>query len=232
MENMKYTTILLDFDDTLIDTQGFAEKCLKGVYADHNVQQYYPTFEDFIKVYSQNTHRLWELYALGEIDKQTLINGRFYKPFEDFGDASREYLDEMNRDFMSRVVHIDDHIDGAKEILEYLKPKYKIVMLSNGFSELQYDKLSNAGFAKYFDEIVLSDVVGVNKPHPDIFNYALNKMRVNREESIMIGDNYLTDIQGAMNSGIDQIWYNPENKDVEKNPTYTVARLTEIINIL
>lgn len=229
---MKYTTILLDFDDTLIDTQGYAEKCLRGIYTDYNISTYYPTFEDFIEVYSKNTHHLWELYALGEIDKRTLIDKRFYKPFEQFSTVSREYLDEMNKDFMTRVVHIDYHIDGAKELLEYLKPKYKIVMLSNGFTELQYDKLESVGFTKYFDEVVLSDVVGVNKPHPGIFNFAMNKVGANIEETIMIGDNYLADIKGAMDSNIDQIWYNPNSLNGEEKPTFTVKTLQEIAQIL
>lgn len=229
---MRYTTVLLDFDDTLIDTQGYAQKCLQGIYADYNIESYYPTFEDFYLVYNTNTHSLWEQYALGNIGKQALINGRFYKPFEGFENATKEYLDRMNRDFMSRVVHIDYYIDGAKLLLEYLKAKYKVIMISNGFKELQYDKLDSVGFTPYFDEVVLSDEVGVNKPHPDIFHFAMEKAEATAEETIMIGDSYLADIKGAMNSGIDQIWYNPKKLEAEVKPTYTIAELKEIMNIL
>lgn len=229
---MKYTTILLDFDDTLIDTQGYAERCLQGIYKDYKIENFFSSYDEFVSVYMKYTHQLWDLYALGKIDKQVLINDRFYKPFEGKEGATRKYLDEMNRDFMSRVVHIDAYIDGSKEILEYLKPKYKIVMLSNGFSELQYNKLDSVGFTHYFDKVVLSDVVGVNKPHPDIFKYALKSVGAYERDSIMIGDNLLADIKGAMNSNIDQIWFNPGNKEADEKPTYTVSRLEEIKNIL
>lgn len=229
---MKYTTVFLDFDDTLIDTQGFASKCLKEIYDHHNINVYYPTCDEFLKVYHKHTHGLWEAYALGQIDKETLLRERFYKPFEHLPQVTDAYKDNMNQDFMRRVVKIDSPIEGAKELMEYLKPKYKIVMLSNGFSEMQYKKMENAGLAQYFDEVILSDVVGVNKPHPDIFTYALQQSGSTAASTIMIGDSFLADIEGAMKSNIDQIWYNPRNEKADVEPTYMVHHLAEITNII
>lgn len=229
---MKYKAILLDFDDTLIDTQGYATKCLEQLYITHELNKFFETSESFIDTYHLHIGKLWEDYALGKIDKQTLLKTRFDKTFESFGYVSPDFLEELNDDFVKSVVKNNIYIDGAKEIMEYLKSKYPIAMLSNGFSEMQYDKLNNVGFTDYFDHVILSDVVGVNKPHPAIFNYALQKLGVGAHETIMIGDNYLADIKGAMNSNIDQIWYNPKDEQAELAPTYTINNLMEIKNII
>lgn len=229
---MKYTTVLLDFDDTLIDTQGYATTCLHNLYGKHQLGQYFSSEAEFTSIYHKHVGKLWEDYALGKIDKQTLLNTRFNKTFEHVPSITSMFLEDLNQDFIQLVIQNDIHIDGAKDILEYLKTKYQIVMLSNGFSEMQYDKLDNAGFTPYFDDVILSDVVGVNKPHPEIFSFALKKLGVNANQTIMIGDNYMADIKGAMDSGIDQIWYNPKMEKVEQNPTYTVRSLYEIKDIL
>ena len=106
-------------------------------------------------------------------------------------------------------------------------------IISNGFKEVQFKKLESAGIASYFEKIILSDEVGVNKPHPDIFKYALNKTSATQNASLMIGDNYDADIWGAMQSGIDQIYFNPQRKPIpDKLPTYEVCTLAEIHDIL
>ena len=230
---MKYTTILLDLVDTLIDTQANSRECLKEIYRDYNISDYYPTFDDFLSVYMNNRNILWSKYSKGEIDKQTLIDGRFVNPFRDFAEITLQDTRRMNDDFLSRVVYKETHIEGAGELLEYLKPKYQIIVLSNGFTELQYRKIESAGFTPFFDGVVLSDKVGVNKPHPVIFSYALQEAGVNPEDVIMIGDNLQTDIIGAKNSGIDQLWFNPKNENPnDVRPTYTVGKLLEIKDIL
>lgn len=125
-------------------------------------------------------------------------------------------------------------VEGATEILDYLKSKYRLHILSNGFTEMQYTKMESAGLSLgYFDNVILSDKVGVNKPHPDIFRYAVEKTSARPNEIIMIGDNILTDIRGAYDSNIDQIWYNPEGKTAQDfKPTHTIEKLSEIRNIL
>ena len=91
----------------------------------------------------------------------------------------------------------------AKEILTYLRPKYKMYILSNGFTELQSRKMQSAGIAHYFDGMILSEDIGVNKPNPAIFTHALQVAGSTAEESLMIGDNYEVDIEGAQRVGIE-----------------------------
>lgn len=229
---MKYTTIFIDLDDTLIDTLGDSMINLRGLYADYNLSKYFPTVDDFLKIYSANSVQLWTKYNKGEIDKATLMKGRFENPFKHFEDAGSDFLESMNTDFLSRMMRCPTHIEGTLDVLEYLKPRYPIVVISNGFSELQYHKIKNAGLAPYIDQVILSDEVGVNKPHPAIFEFALDTVGVDPSAVVMVGDNIHTDIAGAKNSNIDQLWFNPKGESVDVSPTYTITTLCEIKQIL
>ena len=106
-------------------------------------------------------------------------------------------------------------------------------ILSNGFREVQYEKIKNSGLLHYFDKIILSEDAGINKPHPDIFTYALKNTNARRAETVMIGDSWEADIAGARDSHIAQIWFNPAG-DVANGfePTHTVEKLIEIKEIL
>jgi len=102
-------------------------------------------------------------------------------------------------------------------------------ILSNGFREVQYKKIENSGLMPYFDKIILSEDAGINKPHPDMFTYALKNTNSKRNQTIMIGDSWDADIVGAHNSRIAQIWLNPAGEAPQGfEPTYTVRSLTEI----
>lgn len=228
----KYKAVLLDFDDTLIDTQGYAKTCLRNMFKEFHLDKYFESFDVFFKTYHEHTHQLWTEYALNKIDKATLMKERFSRPLVSTPFSEKE-VEKINNHFLSQVIKINETIEGAHDLLEYLKNKgYKLVMLSNGFSEMQYDKISNVGFDGFFDEVILSDAVGVNKPHRIIFEKALEEVGVTANEAIMIGDNFLADIIGAKKSGIDQIWYNPHKIKEDEKATYEVTTLKEIMNIL
>ncbi|MBB4036349.1 putative hydrolase of the HAD superfamily [Dysgonomonas hofstadii] len=231
---MKYTDILLDLDDTLIDTEANTRITVEEVYNDYNLGEYFDSFPAFFSFYHTNVSKLWDMYNKGQITKDEIQIERFGVSLRHIPEFNESRIKEINEDYIQRVMLKDTLIDGAMEFLEYLKPLYKIHILSNGFTEMQYKKMESAGIPQsYFDKIILSDVVGVNKPHPGIFKYALDKTGVTAEQVIMIGDNLQTDILGAKNSGIDQIWFNPKNKpSVEIQPTHTVNRLSEITYIL
>lgn len=231
---MKYNTIFIDLDDTLIDTVGNTETTIGEIYNDYDLKQYFSTFDDFYtNHFRPNLVRLWKAYEMHEISKQELMTERFSGTFRGVADISSEKAQVMNKDFLGRIVHKATLIDGAIDLLNYLKPKYKLCILSNGFSEMQYTKMKSAGLDGYFDEVVLSDVVGINKPHAEIFDYALNKMSVRKSDAIMVGDNYSSDIKGARNAEIEQIWYNPKRSDAtDFVPTHTVDHLLQIKDIL
>ena len=117
-------------------------------------------------------------------------------------------------------------------LLEYLKPKYHLHLITNGFQEVQHTKLSGSGLEPYFETLTVSEEVGVKKPNPEIFHYALRKANATAEESLVIGDEMAVDIDGARAAGIDQVFFNPSGMEVEGKRTFEVKRLSEIMEII
>lgn len=229
----KYKSLFIDLDDTLWDIHQNAKECLEEIYVDYGYQQYYPTFNDYYNVYMPSNHHLWGLYRQGKIRKDELIVERFLVPVREFGIDDAAYAKSLSDDFLERTTHKTKLIDGAIDLLDYLKPKYRMHILSNGFREVQFKKIENSGLRPYFDKIILSEDANINKPHPDIFTYALKNTNSRRVETLMIGDSWEADIVGARNSRIAQLWFNPAGLPAQGfQPTYTVKTLQEIKELL
>jgi len=231
---MKYTTLFFDLDDTLVDTIQNNKEALFDVYEQYGIQKYFSSFDTFYDKFKTVNAELWEQYAHGKITKDYLKEARFIKTLENNITLNIDESLQMNDDFLAKASTKKNVIEGGKDILEYLYPKYNMYILSNGFQEVQSHKMNNAQLNPYFKKVILSDHIGKNKPHPDIFNYALEEAKADKSDVIMIGDNMGTDILGAKNSGIDQIWFNPQKSSDNNNvnPTYTIAELSELRNIL
>jgi putative hydrolase of the HAD superfamily len=116
--------------------------------------------------------------------------------------------------------------------LKYLKAKYPLHIITNGFNESQAKKMKASGLDQYFDLIVTSETTGHKKPDPRIFYHAMEQLETSPELCIMIGDNPNSDILGAQNASIDQVYFNPEGKEIDLKPTYTIAHLQELESIL
>lgn len=229
----KYKNLFIDLDDTLWDIHQNGKECLEEIYHDYGYDRFYATFSDYYNVYMPSNHYLWGLYRQGAIKKEELIVERFLVPVRDFGINDPEYAKSLSDDFLDRTTRKTRLIDGTMELLEYLKPKYRMHILSNGFREVQYKKIKNSGLKPYFDKIILSEDAGINKPHANMFTYALVNTNSRRDQTIMIGDSWDADIVGAYNSRIAQIWFNPgDEKPVDFAPTFTVKTLEEIKSIL
>lgn len=230
---MQYKNIFIDLDDTLWDIHINGRECLEEIYRDYGYKEFYSTFEEYYAVYLPGNFHLWELYRQGEITKETLIVERFLAPVRRFGIDDPEYAKKLSDDFLERTTRKTRLIDGTLELLDYLKPKYRMHILSNGFREVQYKKIENSGMKLYFEKVILSEDAAINKPHPDIFTYALKNTNSRRDQTIMIGDSWDADIVGAYQSRIAQIWFNPQGlAPGDFEPTHTVRTLLEIKEIL
>lgn len=230
---MKYTTIFFDLDDTLIDTVKNSREAIEDMYNDYKFDKYFSDFDSFFDKYREINVNLWDLYEHGQIGKDQLKKDRFQKTLSDLKLDDAESL-KFNEDFMNRVSTKKNIIEGAIDILSYLNDRYNLHILSNGFNEVQDTKIERVGMKSYFDTIILSDHIGKNKPDPILFEHALGRANATRQESIMIGDNIKTDIIGAKNSHIDQVWFNPKHiQDINNvNPTYQIEKLEDLKNIL
>jgi putative hydrolase of the HAD superfamily len=115
--------------------------------------------------------------------------------------------------------------------LNYLKEKYPMAIITNGFPEAQHPKMKASGLDRYFDKIIISELFGWRKPQTEIFDHALKEMKAKAETSVMIGDNPKTDIRGAEQAGLKAIFYNPTGN--RKSVTeWQIQSLEELVGIL
>ncbi|MDR1937391.1 MAG: YjjG family noncanonical pyrimidine nucleotidase [Tannerellaceae bacterium] len=231
---MTYKSLFFDFDDTLWDTRSNNRECLEDLYTDYRFDRYYASFEAFYNYYMPHNLELWQKYRKQEIDRQALIVERFRHVLIPTGVTDTASALRLNRDFLERTTLKTVLIPGALDLLDYLRPSYKMHILSNGFREVQFKKLEHSGLDVYFDCVILSEDAGIQKPHKEIFDFALKNTNSRRSETLMIGDSWEADVAGARRSRIDQLWFNPQNLPPVENftPTYIVGSLAGIKDIL
>ena len=233
---MHYTDLFIDFDDTLYDTHGNAVIALGELYEYLHLDQYFSDPNIFYDDYWNTNIRLWKQYAQGEIERSYLIVERFRHPLS-LGkglNPTKAYCLSASDKFLSLCAVKPGLVDGAQELMDYLRGKgYRMHMCSNGFHEVQYKKLRSCGLFDYFQTIILSEDAGANKPSSLFFDYAFQTSQAPKETTLMIGDNFTTDILGAKKAGLDTIYFNrfPEYP-APKPVTHEVHDLRDIIGIL
>lgn len=228
-----YRHLFFDLDRTLWDFDAAAEVAFERIYEQYHLRELgIPSAHEFHMVYHPLNEKLWELYRADQITKDELNRTRFLKPLEHYGIHDVELADHLSEDYVYWSPRIVRLVPGTIELLEYLKPKYHLHLITNGFEEVQHTKLSGSGMEPYFETLTVSEEVGVKKPNPEIFRYALKKAGATPEESLMIGDEMAVDIDGARAAGIDQIFFNATGQPTQGKCTFEVSSLSEIKGIL
>ena len=191
--------IFFDLDHTLWDFEKNSETVIEQLLVTYDVErQYNVTAETFIKKYKKINHRLWHLYSHKKITKEELRNARFAKTLERLGAKNKELGILLEKEYIAKSPYQTNLLEGTNEILEYLKPKYELHILSNGFKEVQRIKLHESGIKKYFTHIFISEEMGVQKPDREIFDIVRKRADVGADSCIMIGDNFTNDVEGAL----------------------------------
>ena len=234
----QYKAIFLDWDDTIGDWTQAEHQALRDIYVNYHLDALYATAEDYIAAYKPYNLELWGMYGRGEVTKEWLHLQRFLRPIEGLQDATLQdgkaysleaLAHEMGDEFLQLTNKYFSVLPGAADVVRALAKKYPLTIISNGFKEVQYYKFEHSGLAECFAHTIISEEVGINKPQPGIFTIALEMNGVTADEAVMIGDSYSSDIQGAKNVGIDQIWLH-EGK-AEETATYIIPKLKDVLNI-
>lgn len=246
-----YRVLFIDWDDTLGDWGTSALLAQQDIYEQHHFSEFFPSFEAYYAAYNEHNSWLWQQYGKGLITKEFLSRDfTLYPLVQALGGNEilfqskrlQQLADEVCKEFLALTNQYARLMPDVEKVIPELAKKYILVIVSNGYTEVQYEKIAESGLKDYFTEIVLSEEVGVNKPEKQFFEIALErtnkalqdigKTTVNKEDILLLGDSYTNDIQGAKDFGIDQMWIchkETDYLDEKKTATYKVRSMKELL---
>lgn len=227
---MRFRNLFFDLDDTLWAFTENARDTFAEVYRMHRLDRYFESFGHFYTLYNKMNRLLWKQYEEGRINKKELNSRRFLYPLEAVGVADSQLAEAYSASFFERIPLKEKLVPGASETLAYLREKgYRLFILSNGFRNLQFRKMHSAGIEGFFDRVILSEDLGVLKPNPALFHFALSATQSALGDSLMIGDSWEADMVGAKKAGMAQAYYNPSGwGPLSFRPTFEMASLAEL----
>lgn len=210
---MKHITdIFFDLDHTLWDFEKNSALAFEKVLDKHNINV---DLEEFLTHYVPLNLKYWEKYRNEEVSQAQLRYGRLKDTFDLLSyKINDETIDLLSKEYIHYLPQFNHLFEGAIDVLDYLKPNYKLHIITNGFEEVQAGKMKNSGIDVYFQTITNSEMAGVKKPNPKIFEFALSLANADKEKSIMIGDCIDADVNGALDFGMDAILFNETGKEV------------------
>lgn len=217
--------VFFDLDHTLWDFDKNSALTFQKIFNENNIDI---QLDRFLKIYEPLNLNYWKLYREEKIDKASLRYGRLSDTFKELKYAvTDDLIHKLSEDYIAFLTTYNHLFDNAVEILDYLNPNYNLHIITNGFKEVQYGKLEKAKIHQYFNTVTNSEMVGVKKPNPKIFNHALHIANAVPQESLMIGDNYEADILGALNIGLDAICFNYHNEVLDDN----IKQIKDLIHL-
>ena len=232
---MAYKHLFFDLYHTLWDFEKNSAECLADIYEIFDFKGLnISNLEAFQQEFSVVNKHHWSLLEKNLITHEDLRRRRFQETLENLGvkDLKKSFGLEINEYFLELLPKKAHLIEGAINVLEYLLPKYELHIISNGWQDIQVNKMKSSEIHHYFGEIITNELAGTRKPDRRIFDYAIDVTKADLAESLMIGDNYEADILGAINANMDTVFYNPDNIAAGQKPTFDIKKLVELKEIL
>lgn len=221
----RYSTILLDLDHTLLDSEASAQAAFDSTMRSIDVE---PTSEIFA-VYDRLNQALWRQVEAGSMSPNRVKSLRFEQLLDVLGMDGDPTA--MGAEFVATLTVAGDLFPGVIEMLDDLAGRATLGMVTNGIGPVQRGRLDRLGIATYFETVAISGELGTSKPSPEIFDAAFQALGVTtRSGAVMVGDSLVSDVAGGIAAGIDTIWFNPHGSanDTGIEPTHEVRRLTDL----
>lgn len=227
---MKYTTLLFDADNTLFDFDAAEASSLRKVCETLGVEMDRQTFN----LYHHINKKCWADFEKGTLPQEEIQFTRFSRFLMRLeSEADPVAIGNL---YLEGLAKSKTLIEGTVEMLDRLKEmKYELVVITNGLKQVQRSHFEHTGLTHYFSEIIVSDEIGVSKPHKAFFDYTFEKInQQDKSKVLIIGDGLSSDIKGGMKYGVDTLWFNKRGIELPKGfkPTYRMNRLEEIFGIL
>jgi putative hydrolase of the HAD superfamily len=225
----KITDVFFDLDHTLWDFDKNSAFTFQKIFGEQKIAI---DVDVFLKVYMPANLRFWKMYREEKITKSELRYQRLKSVFDTLGhNVSDDLIHLLSEEYINHLSSFNTLFPNTVEVLEYLRPKYKLHIITNGFQEVQERKLRNSGIHSFFNQIIDSEMAGVKKPNPIIFNLALEKAGTLPEKSLMIGDSLEADIIGAKAVGFHTLHFNAHKEEMH-NEAPIIYDLQEIKSLL
>ena len=206
------TDVFFDLDHTLWDFEKNSALAFEAIF---KLNEMPINMEQFLHFYVPINREYWEMYRKDEITQEKLRFGRLKDTFDLIKfDIVDDFVIQLSKDYIHYLPQYNHLFEGTIDLLDYLNPKYNLHIITNGFASIQGNKLDNSYITHYFKTITNSEMAGVKKPNRLIFEFALNSAKAKKENSIMIGDCIEADVQGALDAGLDAIFFNENNLQV------------------
>lgn len=229
MFDHKVTDIFFDLDHTLWDFERNSALTFAKILESNRVKV---DLDGFLEIYSPINFEMWKLYRENGITQSELRYQRLRRTFDTLNETiSDEVIHALSHEYIEHLPSFVHLLPNTIEVLEYLFPKYKLHIITNGFQDVQERKVKGSNIHHYFDQIINSEMAGVKKPHPYIFELALLKAKVEPRNTLMVGDNLEADILGAKAIGMQVVHFN-SNSEPSHDICRTIHDLIEIKSIL
>jgi len=228
----EYKHLFFDLDRTLWDFEANSLVTLQEIFDERKLKERgVPSFDDFLMFYKDYNHKLWDLYKLGEINKEYLSVERFRGTLKKFSISDENLSVNIAKDYVTISPTKTKLFPDTIDVLDILSKRYHLHIITNGFSEVQFTKLKNSNLDIYFEQIITSEMVGVQKPNSKVFEFSLHQAKAKQVDSVMIGDDQEVDIIGAQKFGMDQVFVDFHRQKLNCIPTWHVHCLKDLLKI-
>ncbi len=226
-ENIEH--IFFDLDHTLWDFDLNSKLAYDQIFKEYHIEL---DLDHFISIYEPLNLQFWRRFRENKISKEDLRYQRLKTAFDACNYSIEDAKINLFADLYIKYLPNYNHLfDGCLELLDMLKQKFKLHLITNGFNGVQQNKIRNSNLEKYFEVVLTAESAGVKKPDAKIFYQALDLAGASVENSLMIGDSFEADIKGAQNIGLETIWFHITNEDIP-NDEVVVHHLSEIQTLL
>lgn len=227
-----YRHLFFDLDHTLWDFTTNSRATLVELHAELGLAaEGITNADELIGAYEEVNRELWGKYEQGHIPKEVMRVLRFRTALRGFGVTRRGLAETMSHEYLERCPRRTQLFPGTLQLLIDLHGNYRLHIITNGFDEVQRVKLKSSGIDGLFDEVVTSERAGASKPSPVIFAHAQKRAKALAEESLMVGDNVLSDMLGARQVGWDHVHFAAETAP-DPDATYRIRHMDELRPLL
>ncbi|MFC4696731.1 YjjG family noncanonical pyrimidine nucleotidase [Enterococcus aquimarinus] len=226
---MRYTTLLFDVDDTLLDFQAAESQALKALFEKEGLH----FTSDKEKLYKEVNEARWRAFETGEMSRDEVVNGRFGAFFQLLNhEVDSLAMEQAYREFLNEGHQL---LGNSLEVVQHFAEKADLYIVTNGVSKTQFKRLEDSKLLPYFKEVIVSEDTGYQKPMIEFFEYTFAKIpNLNKAQTVIIGDSLSSDIQGGINAEIDTIWLRPDTPKTPLaiEPTHQIRQLEDLYSLL